>query len=191
MIVYCGKSWKEPCENGGIHMVFMIYVGVFGGIALIALYAMGIGIYAQVKGKDVITKKHKLIYKVLLGIESILILAMLLLPKVTKSNFLPEGMSDRSVVVNTDDNFKVSFAQANRGWSNQVTLTQNELDNVRVKCSAEEGTVYLAITQNQKEQVMDVTNLDTKLDLSTYQVGDITFSISNENAKNVDFELIW
>lgn len=87
--------------------------------------------------------------------------------------------------------FKVSFAQANRGWSNRVTLTHNELDNVRVKCSAEEGIVYLAITQNEKEQVIDVTNLDTKLDLSTYQIGDITFSISNENAKNVDFELIW
>lgn len=175
----------------GIHMVFMIYVGVFVGIALIALYSMGIGIYSQVKGKEAINNKHKLIHKVLLGIEVVLILAMILLPQVTKRNFLPEGMSDRSVVVNTDDNFKVSFVQANRGWSNRVTLTQNELDNVRVKCLAEEGTVYLSIKQEDKEQFMDITNLDSKLDLTAYQAGDISFTISNQNAKNVEFELIW
>lgn len=57
---------------------------------------------------------------------------------------------------------------------------------MRVRCCSDEGKVLLQI---QKE--IDITNTDDLLDMTDFLPGRITFTMVNENGRNVDFELEW
>ena len=101
------------------------------------------------------------------------------------------GMTIGGNIVNTPTKFKVSYIESGRRYSDRISLSEEKLENIRVICSSDEGTVYLQITQDDKKVTVDITNTDTFLDMSGFEAGKIRFTLGNEDARNVKFELIW
>lgn len=91
----------------------------------------------------------------------------------------------------TKTKFKVSYIESNRNYSDRINLNEEELANIRAVCSSDEGTVFLRITQNDTQVTVDISNTDAALDMSEFESGDIRFTLVSEDARNVNFELIW
>ena len=62
---------------------------------------------------------------------------------------------------------------------------------MRVRCCSDEGKVFLRIQQEQAQKEIDITNTDSLLDMTDFLPGRITFTMVNEDGRNVDFELEW
>ena len=72
---------------------------------------------------------------------------------------------------------------------NSYFLTTEQKNNVYVISSCSEGTVYLKMKQGMYEENLDISNYDSMLDLSQFDEGYISFTITNKNAKNVSVQL--
>lgn len=81
--------------------------------------------------------------------------------------------------------------EPNKGYSDTLELTKEDLARVQVRCSCDERQVCLRIQQDTTLKEIDITNTDSLLDMTDFQPGRITFTMVNENARNVDFELEW
>ena len=68
-------------------------------------------------------------------------------------------------------------------------MTTEQKNNVYVISSCSEGIVYLKIKQGTYEENLDISNYDSILDLSKFDEGYISFTITNENAKNVSVQI--
>ena len=78
-----------------------------------------------------------------------------------------------------------------QGYSDTLELDEEDLARVHVRCSSDEGKVFLQIRQEQTQKEIDITNTDSLLDMTDFLPGRITFTMVNENGRNVDFELEW
>ena len=50
---------------------------------------------------------------------------------------------------------------------------------------------FLRIIQDSNMKEIDITNMDAVLDLAGFEPGRITFTVVNEEAKNVKFQMKW
>ena len=171
------------------------YGGIIGAV-VIAIYCFCVRIYYIVKGKKPNKKQRKNVYLPLIAMaamEVALILVSIIVPRVTNESYLIDGtdMTIGGMSVITKTEFKVSYIESNRNYSNRITLSEDELKNIRAVCSSKKGTVSLRITQDDQQVIVDITNTDVLLDMSPFEAGDIRFTLINENARNVKFELVW
>ena len=83
----------------------------------------------------------------------------------------------------------VKYKEANRSYYRTYFLTTEQKNNVYVISSCSEGTVYLKMKQGMYEENLDISNYDSMLDLSQFDEGYISFTITNKNAKNVSVQL--
>lgn len=183
-------------EKGGDQMnaataKILITFGPVIGVGILAVYVLAMRIYVYVKEKEAIPQRYKRIYKLLIIAEIALCVIAFLVPRVTGESYLPDGTTRGGVVVNTKSAFKISYKESNRGYSDTLELTEEDLARVRVWCSCDEGQVCLRIQQDTTLKEVDITNTDSLLDMTDFQPGRITFTMVNENARNVDFELKW
>ena len=139
----------------------------------------------------VASKREKIIYYILIVAEIFLILNRFMLPKVTGRDYLLNGMSTGTKYVISDSAFKVSYKQAKRGYYNRIYLRQKDLDNLGVECSVEQGKALLTIQQDDIKKEVDITNVKSLLDMTDFAEGEISFTLTNEDARNLKFELIW
>ena len=172
-------------------MKILVSLGPIIGVVIIVVYTVCVQVYMMVKGTKTVGKKYKLIYKILMSMEILCVLISIFIPKITGKSYLIDGMARCAAVVNNGTTFKVSYTESKRGWINRIELSEEELSNVRVVCTADEGKVFLKIVQEDQEKTVEITNTDMKLDLSEYEEGYVSFTLSDENAKNVAFELLW
>lgn len=172
-------------------MKILITFGPVIGVGILAVYVLAMRIYAYVKENDTIAQRYKGIYKLLIIAEIVLCAIAFLVPRITGESYVPDGTTRGGVVVNTKSAFKISYKESNRGYSDTLELTEEDLARVRVRCSCDEGQVCLRIQQDTTLKEIDITNTDSLLDMTDFQPGRITFTMVNENARNVDFELEW
>lgn len=176
-------------------MKILVSLGPIIGVVVWAVYCACVQLYAAVKGKEVVKKRQKSILYipacVMAVIEVVLILITIIVPRVSDESYLIGGMTIGGKHVITPSKFKVSYIESGRGYSDRISLSEEELENIRAVCSSDEGTVYLQITQDDKKVTVDITNTDMMLDMSEFEAGDIRFTLGNEDARNVKFELIW
>lgn len=124
-------------------------------------------------------------------IELVLILITIIVPRVSDESYLIGHMTIGGSHVITPTKFKVSYIESGRNYSDRINLSEEELANLRAVCSSDEGSVFLRITQDDKQENVDITNTDMLLNMSGFEAGDIRFTLRNEDARNVKFELIW
>lgn len=167
---------------------FINYAWIVGLIILAML-----GVFTRNRIKNNPNEKRKLVISVIVlaVLEFVLIVMFFAFMYGANASELPKGMSFRSVRTVTSSQFKVSYELANREFDNQLDLTNEELENIQVIASAESGTIYLKIVQGNIEEIFEITGVNQKLDMSSFEEGEITFILGNENARGVDFELIW
>ena len=133
-----------------------------------------------------IEKKAKDILLILRVSLIILLFAVLL---IIGNGRLPIGMSNFSFINIGDSGMKVKYKEANRRYYRTYFLTTEQKNNVYVISSCSEGTVYLKMKQGMYEENLDISNYDSMLDLSQFDEGYISFTITNKNAKNVSVQL--
>lgn len=172
-------------------MKILISVGPIIGVLVIVFYTKGIQIYAHVKGEKKIGGIYKKIYHWLILIEVLICVISIAVPSITGTSYLMVGMTDEGKIINTNEMFKISYKESNRGYSNTIELGEVEFNNLVVKCSCEEGKVFLRIIQDSNMKEIDITNMDAVLDLAGFEPGRITFTVVNEEAKNVKFQMKW
>jgi len=172
-------------------MKILVSLGPIIGAVIIIVYVAVIRVYLMLHGTRKFEGTPKLIYKILLGVEIAVVAASFLIPAITGESYLIRGMSRGSKFVITDETFRVSYKEANRAFENSIELTEEELEKVKVKCSAESGTVALTITQGEVAKEVDITNSDMQLDMTGFEPGRIRFTMEGDNASNVAFELFW
>lgn len=170
--------------------IIVTFGTVIGGVIL-AAYVVVLRIYAYVKEKDTVAEKYKRIYKLMIIAEAVLCGITFFVPRVTGESYLPDGTTQGGVIVNTKSAFQIAYKESNRGYSDTLELDEEDLARVRVRCSSDEGKVFLQIRQEQTQKEIDITNTDSLLDMTDFLPGRITFTMVNENGRNVDFELEW
>lgn len=172
-------------------MKILVSLGPIIGVIIIALYGCYVKLRFIVKGKEKSANCQKKIYIYLLVLEVALILISVFVPKITGESYLIDGMTRGGKTNITPTAFEVSYEESKRNYSNTLELSKEELDDIRVSCSAEEGKVFLRITQDDVQTTVDITNTEAMLDLSDFKEGNIRFTLLNEEAKNVKFVLFW
>ena len=170
--------------------IIVTFGPVIGGVIL-AAYVVVLRIYAYVKEKDTVAEKYKRIYKLMIIAEAVLCGITFFVPRVTGESYLPDGTAQGGVIVNTKSAFRIAYKESNRGYSDTLELDEEDLARVRVRCSAAGGKVFLWIRQEQTQKEIDITKMDSLLDMTDFLPGRITFTMVNENGRNVDFELEW
>lgn len=170
-------------------MKLLVSLGSIIGVIVIACYTFIVKINILTKGHTI--EKYKRIYYVLITFE-LLLISMIFLPFHAKGDdYLMEGMSTGSRVIITPEKFKVKFKEAKRSFSNRIFIEEKELEEISVKCTAKTGKVFLRIVQDKMDKTVEITNKEEALELSEYKPGYISFTLKNENALDVTFELYW
>ncbi|MDE7273771.1 MAG: hypothetical protein K2N95_12045 [Lachnospiraceae bacterium] len=172
-------------------MKVFITFGPVIGVGILAVYVCAMRIFVYVKGGDAIAPIYKRIYRLLIMMELAFCAIAFLVPRVTGESYLPNGATRGGVVVNTKSAFRISYKESNRGYSDTLELDEEDLGRMRVRCSCDEGRVYLRIQQEETWKEVDITNTDSLLDMTDFCPGRITFTMVNERGRNVDFELEW
>lgn len=175
-------------------MKILVSLGPIIGVVVWAVYCACVQLYGAVKGKRAVEKRRKAIYIpacVMAVIEVVLLLITIIVPRVSDESYRIGNMTIGGYIVNTSTKFKVSYIESGRRYSNRINLSEEELANIRAVCSSDEGAVLLRIAQEDKLETIDITNADILLDMSGFEAGHIRFTLVNENARNVKFELIW
>lgn len=172
-------------------MKIIVTFGPVIGAAIMAVYIFVLRIYVYVKGKDTVAETCKRIYKLMIIAEIALCGITFFVPRVTGESYLPDGATQGGVIVNTKSAFQIAYKESNRGYSDTLELDEEDLARVRVRCSSDEGKVFLRIQQEQTHKEIDITNTDSLLDMTDFLPGRITFTMVNEDGRNVDFELEW
>ncbi|MCL2592771.1 MAG: PLD nuclease N-terminal domain-containing protein [Defluviitaleaceae bacterium] len=92
----------------------------------------------------------------------------------------------------TPSRWRLSFRSSNRDRTRTATLSAEQLRNFHATGNAEEGTVFLRITQGATTKTWDISNdFDEILDLSDFSPGRTRLEIFNENARHVRVSLDW
>lgn len=175
-------------------MKILVSLGPFIGLMVYVAYCTCIRLYVAAKGREVVAEKQKKIYipmYILAAVEVVLMLITIIVPRVSDESYVIGSImiGGKSAII--PSKFKVSYIESGRNYSDRIKLNEAEMENIRAVCSSEEGTVFLRITQEDIQETVDITNEDILLDMSEFEAGYIRFTLLNEDARNVKFELIW
>lgn len=175
-------------------MKILVSLGPFIGLIIYVGYCTCIRLYVAVKGREAVAEKHNKLYipvYIFAAVEVVLVLTTIIVPRISDESYVIGSMTIGGKSAITPSKFKVSYIESGRSYSDRIKLNEEEMSNIRAICSYDEGTVFLRITQEDRQETVDITNEDILLDMSGFEAGYIRFTLLNENARNVKFELIW
>lgn len=175
-------------------MKILVNLGPFIGLIIYVGYCTCIRLYVAVKGREAVAEKQKKMYipvYIFAAIEVLLVLTAIIVPRASDESYVIGSMTIGGKSTVTPSKFKVSYIESGRNYSDRIKLNEEEMANIRAVCSSDEGTVFLRITQEDIQETVNITNEDVLLDLSEFEAGNIRFTLVNEDARNVKFELIW
>lgn len=93
---------------------------------------------------------------------------------------------------NIGSKWEVSFRSSGETLERTIAVTDEELENMTVEASCEEGELYLLILQGKNAEVIDITDFpQSTLQLDGFTAGNIKLSLYNEGAKNAKIKIDW
>lgn len=96
------------------------------------------------------------------------------------------------VTNNIGSKWEVSYKSSGETLERTIAVTDEELNNLTVEASCEEGEMYLLLIQGKNAEVIDITDFpEGKLALPDFTAGNIKLSLYNESAKNAKIKIDW
>ncbi len=93
---------------------------------------------------------------------------------------------------NIGSKWEVSFRSSGETLERTIAVTDEELENMTVEASCEEGELYLLIIQGKNAEVIDITDFpQSTLQLDGFTAGNIRLSLYNEGAKEAKIKIDW
>ena len=93
---------------------------------------------------------------------------------------------------NIGSKWEVSFRSSGETLERTIAVTDEELENMTVEASCEEGELYLLILQGKNAEVIDITDFpQSTLQLDGFTAGNIKLSLYNEGAKDAKIKIDW
>ena len=93
---------------------------------------------------------------------------------------------------NIGSKWEVSFRSSGETLERTIAVTDEELENMTVEASCEEGELYLLILQGKNAEVIDITDFpQSTLQLDGFTAGNIKLSLYNEGAKEAKIKIDW
>lgn len=93
---------------------------------------------------------------------------------------------------NIGSQWEVSYKSSGETLERTIALTDDELINLTVEASCDEGEMYLLLVQGMNAEVIDITDFPKeKLQLSNFTAGNIKLSLYNEAARNAKIKIDW
>lgn len=93
---------------------------------------------------------------------------------------------------NIGSKWEVSFRSSGETLERTIAVTDEELENMTVEASCEEGELYLLILQGKNAEVIDITDFpQSTLQLDGFTAGNIRLSLYNEGAKEAKIKIDW
>ena len=93
---------------------------------------------------------------------------------------------------NIGSKWEVSFRSSGETLERTIAVTDEELENMTVEASCEEGELYLLILQGKNAEVIDITDFpQSTLQLDGFTAGNIKLSLYNEGAKEAKVRIDW
>lgn len=103
-----------------------------------------------------------------------------------------EGVSIGMIENNIGSKWDISFKSSGDEFDRTLTLTHDEMENITVEGSCQEGALYLLILQNDIVRLIDLTNYPkSNLDMSEFQAGRIKFTLYNNQAREAKMKMDW
>lgn len=103
------------------------------------------------------------------------------------------GYSIFLVEVNTKNKWDISYYKSNSKFSRTIDKEENNPSVINIDASYEEGKLYLKLSQNDIEELVDISNTkgNIKIDLSKFKNNEIKLELIDENCKGVGLESYW
>lgn len=103
-----------------------------------------------------------------------------------------EGVSVGMINNNIGSKWEVSFRSSGETLERTIALTDEELENLTIEASCEEGEIYLLLLQGKNARVIDLTDYPRNTpELTDFTAGNIKLSLYNEKAKNAKVKIDW
>lgn len=110
------------------------------------------------------------------------------------SNNLPviSSVSIGMINNNIGSQWEVSFRTSGETLERTIAVTDEELENLTVEASCEEGELYLLMVQGKNAEVIDITDFpEAILNPEGFTAGNIRLSLYNEGAKDARVRIEW
>lgn len=138
------------------------------------------------------TKKFRLpaiISAVVLAVSMIVFASIALLgSEIVMIDNVSIGMMNNNI----GSKWEVSFRSSGETLERTIAVTDEELENMTVEASCEEGELYLLILQGKNAEVIDITDFpQSTLQLDGFTAGNIRLSLYNEGAKEAKIKIDW
>ena len=96
------------------------------------------------------------------------------------------------VTNNIGSKWEISYKSSGETLERTIAVTDEELNNLTVEASCEEGEMYLLLIQGKNAEVIDITDFpEGRLTLPDFTAGNIKLSLYNESAKNAKIKIDW
>lgn len=93
---------------------------------------------------------------------------------------------------NIGSKWEVSFRSSGETLERTIAVTDEELENLTIEASCEEGELYLLVLQGKNAEVIDITDFpESTPELEGFTAGNIKLSLYNEAAKNAKIKIDW
>ena len=127
------------------------------------------------------------------GVVTLLTTAVLLGSVLLMSDIpVIEGVSVGMVNNNIGSQWEVSYKSSGETLERTIAVTDEELENLTVEASCDDGEMYLLLVQGINVKVMDISDFpEEKLQLDGFTAGNIKISLYNESAKNAKIRIDW
>ncbi|MEG1410865.1 MAG: hypothetical protein RSD36_13590 [Terrisporobacter sp.] len=103
------------------------------------------------------------------------------------------GQSLFLIEINTKSKWNISYYTSTSKFSRSMDKKENTPSTMNIEASCDEGQLYIKLTQNDIEEVIDIsdTNGLKKIDLSQFKNGEIKLELIDRNCKGVGLEAYW
>lgn len=157
------------------------------------LFGFLIYLLAGRKKDRVPVRKYKL-PAIISGIALAVTMVSLTASVILLENNIPviDGVSIGMINNNIGSKWEVSFKSSGETLERTIAFTDEELENLTIEASCEEGEMYLLLLQGKNAEVIDITDYpETTPTLDGFTAGNIKLSLYNEGAKNAKVKIDW
>lgn len=94
---------------------------------------------------------------------------------------------------NTKNRWSVSYHKSTDKFSRIISKEENKPSLINIDASCNEGKLYIKLTQNDIEEVIDISNTNgpIEINLDSFKNGKIKLELIDDECKGVDVEVYW
>ena len=94
---------------------------------------------------------------------------------------------------NTENTWNVSYYKSTEEFIRTIKIKDNKPSTMHVKAETKQGSLYLVLIQNDKEEKIDITNTEgfKEIDLKAFDDGKIEAVLFGKGSESVKFEAHW